>query len=240
MTTLTRAPAMATPVRAMKLPHIEVPCCPTHHSRAAHPAATPGTVPLDTDSSDSTGDERLMLAICNSDERALEQLYERYSRFMYMLAYRIVQDNTSAEDIVQEAFVTIWSKARSYQSQQGTVRRWIQAIVYHRAIDRVRASVHRDYQWLPLQAESEHLSGAQADIWEETWRRECRALVHSTLAQLPFEQRQVIELGYFGGYTHAEISERWHIPLGTVKGRMRLGLQKMKHLLHERGLDSPS
>jgi RNA polymerase sigma-70 factor (ECF subfamily) len=238
MTTLTRTPAMATPVRAMKLPPIKAHCYPTYHSRATLPGAAPDTAPPDRDISDRTNDERLMLAICNSDEWALEQLYERYSRFMYMLAYRIVQDNTIAEDIVQEAFVTIWSKARSYQSQQGTVRRWIQAIVYHRAIDRVRASVHRDYQWLPLQAESEHLPGAQADIWEETWRRECRALVHSALAQLPFEQRQVIELGYFGGYTHAEISERWHIPLGTVKGRMRLGLQKMKHLLHERGLDS--
>jgi RNA polymerase sigma-70 factor (ECF subfamily) len=233
MATITHTPSMTAPASSMPLPRIQARPRSSYWTEAIFSETT-----RDRAAPERAIDEALILAICNGDEWALELLYERYSRYMYLQAYRIVQDNSLAEDIVQEVFVTIWSKASSYQSQQGSVRRWIQAIVYHRAIDRVRASVHRDYQCLPLQEGSEYPPAAQTDLWEETWRRECRALVHSALAQLPVEQRQVIELGYFGGYTHAEISERWHIPLGTVKGRMRLGLQKMKHLLHERGLDS--
>lgn len=177
-------------------------------------------------------DEMLIRAIRQGVEQALEMLYQRYSRYAYVLAYRITHDSQAAEDIVQEAFLAVWNKATSYQEQQGSVRTWLQAIVHHRAIDRLRASLRHDGQWTSLLAESgQDTDSAVVEVWEEVWRNERNSLIHSMLERLPEEQRQVIELGYFAGYTHTEIAERWHIPLGTVKGRMRLGLQKMRQLL---------
>jgi RNA polymerase sigma-70 factor, ECF subfamily len=151
---------------------------------------------------------------------------------------------------VQDAFLAIWRRAASYQERYGCVRSWLQAIVHHRAIDCVRAAAHRDHQYTSLERvenvnESAHTRTPEstaltkkAEIWEVVWQEERSALLHSILAQLPQEQRQVIELGYFGGYTHAEIAELWHLPLGTVKGRMRLGLQKMKYLLAQHGIEN--
>ena len=185
-------------------------------------------------------DEQALLAeISHGTELAMEEFYLRYYKLAYALAYRILHDNTLAEDIIQDAFLSVWRKAASYQEQQGSVRSWLLAIVHHRAIDRVRAASHRDAQWTSLQADNQQdLPTETPEVWEEAWHNERDALVRNVLAQLPAEQRQVIELGYFAGYTHSEIAERWHIPLGTVKGRMRLGLQKMKHLLREHGLDT--
>ncbi len=184
-------------------------------------------------------DEGLLCAICDGAEWAMDILYQRYYKYAYALAYRMVHDSTFAEDIVQDVFLAVWRKAASYQEQQGSVRSWLQAIVHHRAIDKLRAAAHRDAQWVPLQVENEQdPPSTQPEVWEEAWRREQALLIRSALAQLPPEQRQVIELAYFGGYTHAEIAERWNIPLGTVKGRMRLGLQKMKHLLREQGMET--
>jgi RNA polymerase sigma factor (sigma-70 family) len=184
-------------------------------------------------------DEELISAICTQAEWALELLYQRYHRYAYSLAYHILRDSSAAEDVVQEAFLSIWHKAASYQKQYGSVHRWLQAIVHHRAIDRVRAAAHRDYQWTPLQAENEQDPASELpEPWEEAWRGEQRALIQAALEQLPTEQRQVIELAYFGGYTHAEIADQLHIPLGTVKGRMRLGLLKMQRILQAQGLDA--
>ena len=184
-------------------------------------------------------DEDLISAICSRAEWAIELLYQRYHRFAYSLAYHILHESSAAEDVVQETFLSIWYKAPSYQRQHGSVHRWLQAIVHHRAIDRVRAAAHRDYQWTSLQLEDEQdPPGQRPELWEEIWHGEQQALIRAALEQLPAEQRQVIEMAYFGGYTHAEIADRWQIPLGTVKGRMRLGLQKMKRILQEQGLDA--
>ena len=182
-------------------------------------------------------DEQLIAAICNGEESAIEALYERYHRYAYSLAYRILRDPVASEDIVQDAFLSIWRKASSYQSQNGSAQSWIQAIVRNRAIDKIRASAHRDYQWTPLQADHEQEPPSeQPDVWEQAWQSEQHRIIREVMVQIPSEQRNVIELAYFGGLTHAEISEQCQIPLGTVKGRMRLGLQKMKALLAERGL----
>ena len=182
-------------------------------------------------------DEQLISAICKGEESAIEVLYERYHRYAYSLAYRILRDPVASEDIVQDAFLSIWRKASSYQAQNGSVQSWIQAIVRHRAIDKIRASAHRDYQWTPLQSDNEQdPPSEQPDVWEQAWQSEQHRIIREVMVQIPSEQRMVIELAYFGGLTHAEISEQCHIPLGTVKGRMRLGLQKMKALLAERGL----
>lgn len=187
----------------------------------------------------SPSDEDLMLAMRDGSEHALELLYERYARYAFALAYRILHDTVAAEDVVQEAFLSIWRKASSYSAQHGSVLSWLQAIVHHRAIDKVRSSAHRDQQWSPLQAEHEQdPASAEPDVYEQVWYHEQQRLIRNALEQLPAEQRMVIELAYFKGYTHAEIAERYHIPLGTVKGRMRLGLQKMKLNLQERGIQS--
>ena len=182
-------------------------------------------------------DEQLISAICTGNEAAIETLYERYHRFAYVLAYRILRDPVAAEDIVQDAFLSIWRKASSYQAQTGSVQSWIQAIVRNRSIDKIRASAHRDYQWSPLQVENDQdPPSEEPDVWEQAWQSEQHRIIYEVMEQIPEEQRKVIELAYFGGLTHAEIAEQYEIPLGTVKGRMRLGLQKMKSLLAERGL----
>ncbi len=182
-------------------------------------------------------DEQLISAICAGNEFAIEELYERYHRYAYALAYRILRDPAAAEDIVQDAFLSIWRKASSYQAQTGSVQSWIQAIVRNRSIDKIRASAHRDYQWSPLQVENEQdPPSEEPDVWEQAWQGEQHRIICEVLEQIPGEQRMVIELAYFEGLTHVEIAERYQIPLGTVKGRMRLGLQKMKSLLAECGL----
>ncbi|HEY6407538.1 MAG TPA: sigma-70 family RNA polymerase sigma factor [Ktedonobacteraceae bacterium] len=184
-------------------------------------------------------DEELIAAICLDAEWALEALYQRYSRLAYALAYRILNESTAAEDIVQEVFLSIWRKAASYQKQHGSVHSWMQAIVHHRAIDKVRSAANRDRNWTPLQTDGEQdPPSEQPEVWEEAWSQERGQLIRSVLQQLPAEQRLVIEQAYFGGLTHAEIAERYTMPLGTVKGRMRLGLQKMRRLLEEHGLDN--
>jgi RNA polymerase sigma factor (sigma-70 family) len=208
-----------------------------------NPARSLGTSSQDTSSiaaipKAEPTDEQLISAICKGEEYAIEILYERYHRYVYSLAYRILHDPQAAEDIVQDTFLSIWRKASSYQAQHGSVHSWLQAIVRHKAIDKVRAAVHRDQQWTPLRVDNEQdPPDEQLDVWEQTWQGEQHRIICAVLDQIPAEQRVVIELAYFGGYTHTEISEQCHIPLGTVKGRMRLGLQKMKSLLAEQELD---
>ena len=154
------------------------------------------------------------------------------------VASRLTRNISDAEDIVQEAFLLAWRKAAYYQRQEGSVRSWLQAIVHHRAIDKTRSASYRETQCSPLETESElNYPSQQPDVWEEAWRNEQQTLIRSAMAQIPAEQRHVIELAYFGGFTQAEIAEREGIPLGTVKGRMRLGLQKLRLLLQEYGVD---
>jgi RNA polymerase sigma-70 factor (ECF subfamily) len=183
-------------------------------------------------------DASLMQAIYyDRAEWAIEKLYERYKRYAYSLAYCILDDSFLAEDVVQDAFLALWHKAHSYHEQQGSVKSWLQAIIRNRAIDKLRSSTHRDYQCTDLQTVNElDLSSAQPEMWERVWEYEQSASIRKALAQLPAEQSQAIELSYFHGYTHAEIAKQLQISLGTVKGRMRLGLQKIKRLLQEESI----
>ncbi|MBV9229051.1 MAG: sigma-70 family RNA polymerase sigma factor [Chloroflexi bacterium] len=194
---------------------------------------------IDNERTEDFTDESLMRAICYSQaEWALEKLYERYKRYVYSLAYRILGDSLLAEDVVQDVFFALWRKALSYHEQQGSVKSWLQAIVRNRAIDKVRSSAHRDYQCAHLEdVKGEDLSSAEPEMWEQVWEYEQSKFIRKALAQLPTEQRSVIELSYFYGYTHVEIARQQQLPLGTVKGRMRLGLQKIKLLLQEYGAD---
>ena len=183
---------------------------------------------------DST-DASLMQAIYyDRAEWAIEQLYERYKHYAYSVAYRILGDSFLAEDVVQDTFLTLWHKAHSYHEQQGSVKGWLQAIIRNRAIDKLRSSAHRDTQCTQLEDVSEQdLSSPQPEMWEQVWEHERAVSIRQALAQLPPEQSQVIQLNYFDGYTHTEIAKQLHISLGTVKGRMRLGLQKIKRFLQE-------
>jgi len=191
--------------------------------------------------SHNANDEELISAICHGSEQAMEIFYQRYYRYAYALAYRLLHESTAAEDIVQEVFLSVWRKAATYQRQHCSVYSWLQAIVHHRAVDRLRSVANRNNQWAPLQVEGEQdPPSPQRDVWEEAWQKEQSQLIRSALAQLPAEQRDVIELAYFQGYTHTEIATQKQIPLGTVKGRMRLGLQKMKNLLQAHDLDAAS
>jgi RNA polymerase sigma-70 factor (ECF subfamily) len=184
-------------------------------------------------------DEALMKALGGSaDEYAIEKLYERYKRYAYSLAYSILGDSFLAEDVVQDVFFTLWHKAFSYHEQQGSVKSWLQAIVRNRAIDKIRSLAHRDYQCVLLQEMNEQeLSTSEPEISEQIRKDEQSVFIRKALSQLPAEQRLVIELSYFHGYTHMEIAKQQQLALGTVKGRIRLGLQKLKLLLQEYGVD---
>ena len=232
MTTLTlEAPPLFVMIPEVKT--LKIPRLVEQVTRAVPTAQVEAKKPL--------ADDQLISAICDGAEWAIELLYQRHSRYAYALAYRILHDTSAAEDIVQEAFLSVWRKATSYQKEHGSVHSWIQAIVHHRAIDKLRTAAYRDQQLgkgLYSPENQQDPASEQPDVWEQAWRGEQQRAIRSVLDQLPAEQRLVIELAYFGGYTHAEIAEQCHIPLGTVKGRMRLGLQKMKHLLVDRGIDA--
>ncbi len=184
-------------------------------------------------------DEDLLKILCSSPEEwVIEALYERYKRYIYSLAYRILGNSFMAEDVVQEVFLTLWQKAPFYHEQQGSVKNWLQTIVRNRAIDKTRSWHSRNTECILSQALNEMiLCDTEPELWEHAWQDERARYVRKALLQLPPEQRLVIELSYFAGYTHAEIAKRLQLTLGTVKGRMRLGLQKMRRILQAYSVD---
>lgn len=186
---------------------------------------------------DQLTDEMLIGAIAKEGVWAMEPLYERYHRMMYSLAYRMVADHQVAEDLLQDAFLSIWKRATSYSSQAGAVRSWLLSIMHHRTIDYLRAVRHRstlkEATWEEVERDERT---AFPDVWDEAWQHVQSAKVREALVSLPTEQRMVIELAYFQGWTHSEIAEGCQIPLGTVKARMRLGLIRLKKRLEEMGI----
>ena len=163
------------------------------------------------------------------NSEAFATLYDRHSRPAYSLAYRIIGEKHAAEDIVQDAFLKIWrAAAGSYRSERASVRTWLLAIVHNRAIDQLRSSASRRRTQERIEASSPRVQPSEA--FTESWRNVQREQVREALRGLPKEQLKVVELAYFSGYTHVEIAELLGIPLGTVKGRMRLGLKKMRGL----------
>ena len=180
-------------------------------------------------------DEALLDAITARDDRAIAALYDRYGGLAFALAYRILGDRGAAEDVVQDAFLSVWRRAGSFQTGRGSVRTWLLSIVHHRAIDRLRGTAGRARQDAPLD-EVDRVAAA-ADPWREVSTTLQRESLKSGLATLPDAQRETIELAYFGGYTQNEIAQRMAVPLGTVKGRMRIGLQKLRSVLMGAGVE---
>jgi RNA polymerase sigma factor (sigma-70 family) len=171
-------------------------------------------------------DEELLEAIASGDNDALGALYDRFGRVAYGLAFRILRDRALAEDAVQEAFLAVWRSAEGYRRERAKAATWVLTLVHRRAIDLVRREDRRRGD--PLE-ETPEAGGPTVD--EEADLRDKRTAVQAALAQLPPDQRQALELAYYGGYTQSELAERLDVPLGTVKSRMFAGLARLRELV---------
>jgi RNA polymerase sigma-70 factor (ECF subfamily) len=178
----------------------------------------------------SRTDAELLAAIAAGDQAALGELYDRYASIALGLANRVTSDRGVAEEVVQDAFVSAWRRAGSYQPERGEPRTWLLSIVHHRAIDRIRGlGARARTQELDLTFAAD--TSGSADVWREAWAGLEREEIAAAVAKLPAEQREAIELAFFGGLSHTEIAERTGQPLGTIKGRVRLGLRRLRTVL---------
>ena len=167
-----------------------------------------------------------LISLAESDPQAFALLYDRHSRVAYALAYRMMGDRMAAEDLVQEVFLQVWRAAGSYRAARGSLRTWILTIVRNRSIDQLRAKASRRRTQEKIEASAPR--SQPSEDFTEAWRNSMRDWVHQALKALPPEQSKILELAYFSGYTHVEIARLLNIPPGTVKGRMRLGLKKVR------------
>jgi RNA polymerase sigma-70 factor (ECF subfamily) len=177
-------------------------------------------------------DEELMARVYEGDTRAFEVIFDRHAGVAFSLAYRMCGSRTLAEEIVQEAFMSLWRSAARYDPGRGSVRSWVLRVVHNRAVDAFRrelpsASHDVSDDWI------REVLPARERTEDEAERRSDARLVRTALEELPRDQRQVIELAYFGGFSHAQIAAALNLPAGTVKGRMRLGLSKLRIALGE-------
>jgi len=182
-----------------------------------------------------TTDDALLAAIQGRDESAIAALYDRYGGLAFGLAYRILGERSAAEDVVQDAFLGVWRRAVSFEAGRGSVRTWLLSIVHHRAIDRLRGVAGRARLDVPID-DFERVF-AVGDAWGEVEVRVQREVLQKCLVELPEAQRQTIEMAYFSGYTQQEIASAMSVPVGTVKGRLRIGLQKMRSMLQGAGIE---
>ncbi len=172
-------------------------------------------------------DEDLMALVASSDADAFEVVLERHADAAFSLAYRICGTRSLAEDIAQEAFLAVWRSGGRYDRARGSVRTWTLGIVHNRAVDALRRSGARERRRASDEGIEEQLEAPErtdAQAVESAVAHDVR----EALVALPEEQRRVIELAYFGGFTHVEIASMLDAPIGTVKGRMRLGLRKLR------------
>jgi RNA polymerase sigma-70 factor (ECF subfamily) len=177
-------------------------------------------------------DEDLMQLVRQGDARAFELVYERHATAAFSLAYRMTGRRAAAEDVVQEAFLSLWRSGARYDHTRGSVRTWVLGIVHHRAIDSLRRNLRHDSHRASDEGLEERFEAPdRTDVVAA--RREEASEVRDALASLPAEQSKVIELAYFGGFSHSEIAGMLQTPIGTVKGRIRLGLEKLRGQLGE-------
>lgn len=186
----------------------------------------------DSSPASSRTDEELIAALGRGDPEALGLLYDRYRRLAMAVAFRILNDTTAAEDALQDAFLQVWRNNSSFRPDRGSVKSWLLTIVRNASIDRLRGREGRARQDRPIE-DMEYLLGEGDDPFVEAAASMQMEEIQAALRNLPDEQRYAITLAFFNGLTHQEIAERMGIPLGTVKGRMRLGLKKMRQQLIE-------
>ncbi len=175
-------------------------------------------------------DEELMQRLAYRDLQAFRALYSRYGNLVYSTSLRVVRDSQIAEDMVQEIFLRIWRKPESYLPQRGRFSTWLTSVTRNRAVDEIRSRNRRfRHETASPEEQEREFAGPERDDPALTAElSDQRRLILAALAGIPLEQRQVIELAYFGGLTQQEISARLSQPLGTVKTRIRLGMQKLR------------
>jgi len=180
----------------------------------------------------SLADEELMGLLRDGEVQAFEVIFDRHASAAFSLAYRMCGRRAAAEDIVQDAFLSLWRSGGGYDPRRGSVRSWVLSVVHNRAIDAFRRQGSRDRRDVPDEGIADRMPAPDATD-AEVERRDDARQVRTALDELPSDQRRVIELAYFGGFTHSQIAEVLDLPPGTVKGRMRLGLTKMRYVLGE-------
>jgi len=178
-------------------------------------------------------DSQMAAQLKRGESTAIESRYDRYGRLAYGLAFRILNDRGAAEDVVQDAFVSVWRNAAGFDTGRGSLRNWLLSIVRNRAIDRLRGGARTRNE---LQLEAVEPTAEMPDVWQAVASDLERKQIQEGFRELPDAQRKTLELAYFGGYTHVEIASRMQVPLGTVKSRMRIGLEKMRTFLEARGV----
>jgi RNA polymerase sigma-70 factor, ECF subfamily len=174
-------------------------------------------------------DEAVVALVARSDELALGELYDRFGRIAYGLAFRILRDRALAEDAVQEGFMTAWRTADRFLPERAKASTWLLTLVHRRAVDVVRREDRRRAE--PLADGYEAASEDSAE--QDAWLRFERERVQEALRRLPDQQREALELAYYGGFTQSELAERLGQPVGTIKSRMFAGLARLRELLAE-------
>src|SRR3954453_7577615 len=174
-------------------------------------------------------DEAVVALVARSDEEALAELYDRFGRVAYGLALRVLRDEKLAEDAVQEGFLAAWRNADRFIPERGKASTWLLTLVHRPAVDLVRREDRRRTE--PLTDSAYRPSSGSAE--DDAWLRFERERVQSALRQLPDQQREALELAYYGGFTQSELAERLGQPIGTIKSRMFAGLTRLRDLLAE-------
>jgi RNA polymerase sigma-70 factor (ECF subfamily) len=188
---------------------------------------------MNRDAMQKLADEDLMTLVERKDPGAFEILYDRHGGAAYSLAHRIVGDPGAAEDVTQEAFLSIWRSGARFDPARGSVRSWALGVVRNRSIDALRRQAGKAPK-LDFDDDAALAAQPAGELTDsEAIRRETARRVRGAMRELPEEQSEVIGLAYFGGFTHSEIAQMLSMPLGTVKGRMRLGLEKIRLSLAE-------
>ena len=178
----------------------------------------------------AVSDEKLLGAFQENNIEALEEFYDRHQGIALAVAYRVLEDRELAEDVLQEAFLAVWRQAGGFNPERGLVRAWFLSIVRHRAIDVTRG---RSFAKERISLDEIAIETAYPDAWQELSANLDAEQVKQAVEALPSVQREAVMLAYFSGLTHREVADRTGVPLGTVKGRMRLAMQKLRSLLAE-------
>lgn len=176
----------------------------------------------------SPTDFELMQRVSHQDQSALADLYTRYGGPVYSLALRILENSTMAEEVTQDIFLKVWHQSEQWDAEKGRLSSWLLTITRYSSIDRLRKERRQPNLTLTPLDDMPHIASTRGLIDDPLWQD--GRILRNLLTQLPQEQQQVIELAFFGGLTHSDLAERLDLPLGTVKTRVRLGLQKLKNL----------
>jgi len=178
-------------------------------------------------------DHGLLALVARGDREAYARLYDSYAAPAYSLALRIVRDRELAADVVQDAFLTIWNQASTFDASRGQPSTWILTVTHHKAVDIVRREQRRRAEAID---EAHETPDTGAPVEEQAWQAVAREQVRAAMSKLPDPQREVLELAYFAGYTQSQLAERLAVPIGTVKSRTFAAMNALRDLLAASGM----